>query len=412
MDKGEKKEMTGPKTSILNPIRNEEDHLLAINRIEDLIDLEASRNTPEGDELEIVSLLVENYESRVYNILPPDPIDAILFRMDQLGLARKDLEAYLGGRSRVSEILSRKKPLSLSMIKSLYTNLGIPADILLSDPHIDTNDDIIDIYQFPVDEIRKLGWLDSFDGETKDIMLDYINPVMDMNATLAHYRRKINYRSGRVPNEYSLIAWTARIWHLAEIRRPDKSFKPKEISVEAARRIVRLSTYPDGPLRAIDALRSLGVIVIVEKHLRKTYLDGSLILKRDKNPIIGMTIRYDRIDYFWFTLMHEIAHLILHPNAGITQFFDDLETRITHNKLEHEADTFAREVLIPDDEFEISPAKHLHTPEAAEHLARKLNIHPAIVAGRMRYEAGSFRILGNMVGNGEIRRLFPEANWN
>lgn len=404
--------MTEPKTSILNPIRNEEDHTLAINRLEGLIDLGASRNTPEGDELEVVSLLVEDYESRVYNILPPDPIDAILFRMDQLGLARKDLESYLGGRSRVSEILSRKKSLSLSMIKSLYTNLGIPADILLSDPHTDTNDDIIDIDQFPIDEIRKLGWLDSLGGETKDIMLGYINPVMDMNATLAHYRRKINYRSGRAPNEYSLIAWTARIWHLAESRRSEISFKSKEISLEAARSIVRLSTYPDGPLRAMDALRSLGVIVIVEKHLRKTYLDGSLIMQKGQNPIIGITIRFDRIDYFWFTLMHEIAHLILHANVGVTQFYDDLETPITHSKLEHEADTFAREILIPDDEFEISPAKHLHTPEAAEHLAKKLNIHPAIVAGRMRYEAGSYRILGNMVGNGEIRCLFPETNWN
>ncbi len=409
------KTMTQSQKTLLNTIKSEEDHNLGLNRLQELISLNPPKNTPEGDELEVISLLLEDYEAREYNILPPDPVDAIIFRMDQLGLTRKNLEAYLGGRSRVSEVLSRKKPLSLSMIKSLYSNLGIPGDILLSDPHTDTNDDILDIHQFPVDELLKRGWLSPVKGkmvDTAEAIASYLAPVIDMNATLSYYRRNINYRSGRAPNEYSMIAWAARVWHLADQVPSSEEYDPENLNVEAAHNIVKLSTYSDGPVQAIEALRSLGVVVCVEKHLQKTFLDGSLFLQSDRNPLIGLTLRFDRIDYFWFTLMHEIAHLILHANSGISQFYDDLETPITHSKLEHEADELAREMLIPENDYVLSPAKHLHTPEAAEHLANKLDIHPAIVAGRMRYEANSYRILSNMVGKGEVRRLFPEVEWN
>lgn len=113
-------------------LRSEEEYQAALAHIETLMD--AAPGSPEEDELELFALLVEQYEEEHYPIDLPDPIDAILFRMDQAGLTRKDLLPYLGSSSKVSEVLSRKRPLSLSMMRALNEGLGIPADVLLQIP--------------------------------------------------------------------------------------------------------------------------------------------------------------------------------------------------------------------------------------------------------------------------------------
>jgi len=113
-------------------IKTESEYEAALARIEKLID--ARRNTPQGDELELLSLLVHDYEERLYPIAKPDPVAAIRFRMEQQGLEPKDLVPYLGSRSRVSEILSGRRSLSLKMIRSLVSGLRIPADVLLGQP--------------------------------------------------------------------------------------------------------------------------------------------------------------------------------------------------------------------------------------------------------------------------------------
>lgn len=113
----------------IRPIKNEQDYNSALSRIEKLWG--AKLDTPEGDELDILITLVESYEMKHYPIAPPDPIDAVKFRMEQMGLTSADMVQYLGSQSRVSEVLNRKRSLTLGMIKSLYKELKIPADILL-----------------------------------------------------------------------------------------------------------------------------------------------------------------------------------------------------------------------------------------------------------------------------------------
>ncbi len=103
-------------------IRNEVDYEQALNRVDELID--AGPGSPEGDELELWTILIEAYERTSHPIAPPDPVEAIRFRMDQLGLRPVDLAPYLGGRSRVSEILNRKRTLSIAMIVALSENWG------------------------------------------------------------------------------------------------------------------------------------------------------------------------------------------------------------------------------------------------------------------------------------------------
>jgi HTH-type transcriptional regulator/antitoxin HigA len=111
------------------PIKTAKDYDRALFRIEQLMD--AKRGTKAGDELDVLTTLVEAYEAKHHAVYPPDPIDAIEFRMDQLGMTRKDLESLLGGRGRVSEILNGKRSLSLEMIRRLHRKLHIPLESLI-----------------------------------------------------------------------------------------------------------------------------------------------------------------------------------------------------------------------------------------------------------------------------------------
>jgi HTH-type transcriptional regulator/antitoxin HigA len=113
----------------IKPIRTEADFEATLKEIDDLWG--APYGSPEGDRLDILATLVEAYEEKQYPILPPDPIEAILHYLESQGLSRIDLEPYLGARAHVSEILNRRRPLSLEMIRKLQKGLGISAEILV-----------------------------------------------------------------------------------------------------------------------------------------------------------------------------------------------------------------------------------------------------------------------------------------
>jgi HTH-type transcriptional regulator/antitoxin HigA len=113
----------------ISPIKTKTDYEDALRRIEQLMD--AKLSTKAGDEFDVLTTLVEAYEAKHYAICPPDPVEAIKFRMDQLGMTRKDLETILGGRGRVSEILTGKRHLSLEMIRRLHRTLRIPLESLV-----------------------------------------------------------------------------------------------------------------------------------------------------------------------------------------------------------------------------------------------------------------------------------------
>ena len=113
----------------IKPIRSEEDYQAALEEIERLMD--AQPDTPEGDRLDVLATLVEAWEEKRFPIEEPDPIEAIQHRMEALGMSRKDLATMIGGRNRVSEVLSRKRPLTINMIRHLSEGMHIPAGVLI-----------------------------------------------------------------------------------------------------------------------------------------------------------------------------------------------------------------------------------------------------------------------------------------
>lgn len=114
-------------------IKTEAEYDAALDRVSAL--LHTKPGTPDGEELELWNVVIRSYEDAHYPIAPPDPIEAIKFRMDQQGLKARDLIPFIGGKSHVSEVLAGKRPLSLAMIRKLHAGLGIPADVLLADRH-------------------------------------------------------------------------------------------------------------------------------------------------------------------------------------------------------------------------------------------------------------------------------------
>src|SRR5437016_5381822 len=115
----------------IRPIKTERDYRRALKRIDKLMD--ARPNTLRGDTLDVLATLIEDWEQKHYPIDAPDPIEAIRFAMEQRGLSRRDLEPLIGSRGRVAEVLNRKRPLTLPMIRRLHGRLGIPAEVLIQD---------------------------------------------------------------------------------------------------------------------------------------------------------------------------------------------------------------------------------------------------------------------------------------
>ncbi len=120
---------------VIRQIKDDKDYKNALARVDALMELDPEVGTPQSDELEVLVLLIEKYEERHWHISEPDPIDAIKFRMEQMGLAQKDLTPCIASKSKVSEVLNRKTGLSLPMIKKLYAGLHIPLEVLVGGKH-------------------------------------------------------------------------------------------------------------------------------------------------------------------------------------------------------------------------------------------------------------------------------------
>ncbi|OGH15914.1 MAG: hypothetical protein A2869_00315 [Candidatus Levybacteria bacterium RIFCSPHIGHO2_01_FULL_40_58] len=395
----------------IKPIKTEEDYKRALKWVEDLMDKDPNPDSEEGEKLELLATLIKEYEANAFPDTLPDPVEAILFRMEQQGLKPADLAHYLGSSSRVSEVLSRKRSLTLDMMRKLEAGLGIPAKVLLKKS--DDFEDASSWSNYPLREMAKRGYFEDKNIKeytSKQLIEDFFSPVGAPTAFVGMLR-KTYYRSKKPVDKYALAIWSAYIVKKAnKIKYPTK-FDKSSLTPQFMERMVKLSVEPNGVLLARDLLIKTGIGFVVEPHFQNTYLDAITIMTNKDHPIIGMTLRQDRLDNFWFTLMHELAHIALHFDSPIDLFYDDLDDKENLSSEEQAADGFARETLIPESKWVNSPAKLVPSPIAAQSLARELGVNPAIVAGRMRYENDKYPYLFALLGQGKVRPFFPEVNW-
>ena len=397
-------------STAIKPIRTEEDHKRALARIDEIFD--AEEGTSESDELDVLVDLVCYYESQNVEIPFPDPISAIEFRMDQAGLSQRDLVPFIGSPAKVSEVLSGKRDLTMSMARALHEHLGIPADVLLQKrgAEFDVALDEIEPRRFPLKEMAKRGWIPQI-RDLSDHAEELLRGLIDQAggpqvATLPLYRKNGHRRINAKTDPYALRAWCWRVLALANRNPPRTSYRPGAVTEQFMREVAQLSVYEDGPRRAQERLAEHGIALVIERHLPRTHLDGAALCLLDGRPIIGLTLRYDRIDNFWFSLMHELAHVGRHLDCEENELFIDDLSLTGRDLLEEEADTAARDALIPPHFWQSSPVRDRATVLAVYDLAREAGVHPAVIAGRVRHEQGNYRLLSQLVGSGKVRRQF------
>jgi HTH-type transcriptional regulator/antitoxin HigA len=385
-------------------------------RLSALMSLDPVAGSDDDNELGLLALVIADFEHQTVPPVQVDPIQSILFRMDQMDLSRKDLIPYIGSISKVSEVLSRKRPLSLPMIRRLNRGLGIPADILIEDVETDNSivnqDPDIDYSSFPLKEMLERGCFGDFKGNVQrmkdyaeDLVTKFKHDFLPKQMEPAFLRAPLHQRGDRQADEMALLAWRMCVVRKAREANLTRDYKAGSVTPEWLRELAKLSAFEEGPKLAREYLSRIGITLVIERHFKRTFLDGAAMLDNGR-PIVALTLRHDRIDNFWFALLHELAHVAKHLSDESPVFIDDLD-RPNPEHVESEADEMAQEALIPKDRWETAKAKETLLSEDAVAFAYEIGVHPAIVAGRLRHETKNFRLLSHLIGKtGQVSQHF------
>lgn len=376
------------------PIRTEEAYQASLARAAELV----GRTDQESlDELELLQAVIERWERSIHTMPMPSPLEAIRFRMMQAGLKPRDLEPYIGSRARVSEVLSGTRSLSLEMIRALNRHLGIPADALIGLPDGEATVKRPEPSRAAMDKLRSAGIL-----RAKETFATFLERAFGPVRSEALLRKTRTARTNAKTDLAAVEAWCAAVVLKADaVRLPPGR---KAHGEEAARRLAQLSAKENGLALVQDALARIGIVLVILEHLPGTFLDGAAMCRTDGVPVIALTLRHDRIDNFWFTLLHEFCHVSLHLREGIMLILDDLELK-SADEIEKEADKFAEDALIPRDLWSRCSSARLSTNDVVD-IATEAGIHPAIVAGRWQREYGDYRRFAKMLGRGEVSKYF------
>lgn len=392
----------------LRIIRDELQYAALLEQAKELALSDPILGSRDAERLAVISVLLERFEESRFKFEGPDPIEAIVYRLAELGMKQKDFARIVGSPSRASEVLARKRGLTIEMIRAIHEQLRIPAEILIGQTkQDDTEGSDVDWKKFPVKEMQKRGWFDADLAEGKSgeqlIRSFFARTAVQCSPVLL---RKTLTGVSKEENKYALYAWIARVLIRArDLKKPEVRYVPGSITDEFLKQLAKLSRSVDGPKIAVEFLAMKGVILVVEPHLPKTKLDGAAMLDQDGTPVIGLTLRYSRVDYFWFTLMHELIHVQRHLTRQSAAFVDE-DNLDSEDEREAEANFLAAEAFIPRHIWQASEAHKTKRGEAVVKLADSLMIHPSIVAGRIQRETNNYRILKEFGEGQSIKDVF------
>ena len=258
------------------------------------------------------------------------------------------------------------------------------------------------------------GWIADFGKKSKQSIeqqvKEFISSLGETTAT-ASFKRTLSGDAYSPITHYKLYAWVACVIQRARGKQLKNVFDPSLIGKEFLKELAQCSWSEYGPLLAVEFLERHGICVVIEPALQGTSVDGAALKDSDGRPIIGLSLRQDRLDNFWFTLLHEVVHIWKHVDLEKT-FVDDLENyKDSKDKLEAEANRIARDTFIPRIVWKRSDAYLNPSRITIDKLSKELNIHPAIIAGRLRRESGKYNQFSDLVGYGEVRKHFPSKEW-
>lgn len=319
----------------------------------------------------------------------------------KLGLREQAIQRYeteryrsisLGGYLKVARALSVR--LTADFLSPLTRNQLPPFEVMPSEA------------QRILKHARENGWLQNKDESDENGINQLIRDVaehVENHGAPSLLRTGLNVENHS--SDWALLSWKAQIARRAKLIIDNEKIKYQPLEFSWLMDLVKLSNKENGPILARDLLKAQGIILIIEPQIAGMKVDGAAFLV-DQIPIIGLTLLRDTLDNFWFTLLHEVAHVILHYRTGLAAgFFDDTEA-IEVDELEEEANKFASSVLIPEELWSRSPARIAKVAAPIERFAEQLGISPAIVFGRVRMERKNYTIFSDKIGRGKVRKQF------
>lgn len=331
------------------------------------------------------------------------------------GLSQKDLARKLGQHEQAIQRYEAEKYRSISLANFLKVAsvLGVEWQIMHAAKSRDGWNLASELAPADARKLlrhaREHGWLDK-DGVPDEDGLSQIK--RHLADHVVRYGTPSLLRTGLNvvdhSDDWALLFWKAQVTRRAEtvIGSGVPDYRPLDVSWLLD--LVRLSAQDDGPAKAAQLLFKHGIVLIVEPGIPGMKVDGAAFLAGDV-PVVALTLLRDRIDNFWFTLLHEVAHVILHYRTGLaTGFFDDVEHSDV-DEIEDEANAFAQNLLIPNEVWRRSPARIAKSTQPIEAFARHLGIHPAIVFGRIRMERNDYTLFANKIGQGAVKNHFASG---
>lgn len=393
----------------LSVIKSESQYRAYLAELQSLMERNPAPETAEGKRLELLGLLLETFEKESHHFAKPRPLEMIAFRVSELGLKQADLIPMIGTKGRVSEVLAGKRSLTIPMIRRLSRGLGIPIHLLVDESSGEREG--VAMFEPLTNELVRRGWIEK--GEiaartSEEYLAKLWKKLGVREVEPAYFKKSLNVGIGGILDEAAIRVWVARVLARAQSSPARANFNRSLLTEDLLKELPRLSWLENGPSLAREYLEKLGIILIVERHLPGTGVDGASTLDPDGVPVIGLTLRHDRLDNFWFTLLHECVHIIKHLRQPGDMFVDDTEGASELDAKEAEANRLARDSLIPPSAWRTSSAPKLRTVEAVREFAAQLRISPAIVAGRIRRETGNYRILNSLVGYKGVSKFLSE----
>jgi len=265
-----------------------------------------------------------------------------------------------------------------------------------------------------VREMSRRKWIQPATTALKNRVAERGNALMEFLVGQSAGAPAYAMFKGRRPNakqtlldDFATRAWVGHLTQKAHECPMATTFRSSCMDRHFLTSLAQLSTRADGPARALKAVRELGICVVLESSLPGMSVDGASFHVMGAPPVVALTARHDRLDNFWFTLFHELGHIALHLNDPSDDIFVDAEEESGDGEVETEAEAnaFAKDSLIPRDIWLRSDAYRSGSEASVVALAKQLSIHPAIVAGRIRYERRDFRIFNDLIGRGQVREV-------
>ncbi|MFQ2659145.1 ImmA/IrrE family metallo-endopeptidase [Aeromonas caviae] len=277
-----------------------------------------------------------------------------------------------------------------------------------------------------IEHIKKLDDLFVFPGDSKPLK-EHIRSLEEANRTLKSipaylrnettrlrlYKENLNeqrhaalYRKRDDASDTLVTYWLSKVRTISSLYGVINNIpKFKGISEDDIIRILYLSNDTNNLSLIEPTLNEFGIIFIIEKSCPGLKTDGTVFINENGHAVIALSLRYKRLDNFWFTLIHELAHLNLHAEQLVEPIIEDLDASCT-SLIERQANKLASEIIIPRNIWRNCPCQYDHSEEVLMAFAREMGIHPAIIAGRLRKSLENYRLYNKIINDFDVREYF------